>query len=72
MSDIATYLPGILVAFTAVLLALMSPGPNILAVTGLTALLTANSAVLIVVKVLGGCYLLWLGLKEVTCALLTT
>ncbi len=34
MHDVATYLPGILLAYTACLLALASPGPNILAVMG--------------------------------------
>lgn len=34
MTEITTYLPGILLALTAVMLALMSPGPNILAVIG--------------------------------------
>lgn len=34
MAEIATYLPGILLAYTACLLGLASPGPNILAVMG--------------------------------------
>ena len=34
MDQFSTYLPGIILAHTAVLLALMSPGPNILAVIG--------------------------------------
>jgi amino acid exporter len=34
MTELATYIPGILLALSAVLLALMSPGPNILAVIG--------------------------------------
>jgi threonine/homoserine/homoserine lactone efflux protein len=34
MDQFSTYLPGIILAHIAVLLALMSPGPNILAVIG--------------------------------------
>lgn len=34
MSDIALYLPGILLAYTAFLLAISSPGPNVLAIMG--------------------------------------
>ena len=34
MDSISAYLPGILLAYSAVMLALMSPGPNILAVIG--------------------------------------
>ena len=95
MNEIATYLPGVLVALTVVLLALMSPGPNILAVigtsmgagrkygvalalgvasgsfcwallavVGLTAVLTAYAAILTIIKIAGGCYLLWLGYKS--------
>ncbi len=95
MIDMALYLPGILVSLSAVVLALMSPGPNVLAVIGtsmsvgrasgaalgvgvavgsflwaliavlgLTALLTAYAEVLIAIKIAGGCYLLWLGYKS--------
>ena len=34
MEQFFSYLPGILLAYTAVLLALMSPGPNVMAVIG--------------------------------------
>ena len=34
MEQFFGYLPGILLAYTAVLLALMSPGPNVMAVIG--------------------------------------
>jgi amino acid exporter len=34
MEALLTYLPGIVLAYTAVLLALMSPGPNVLAIIG--------------------------------------
>lgn len=99
MTEIAMYLPGILLALTAVTLALMSPGPNILAVigtsmgagrkygvalalgvaagsfcwalltvVGLTAILTAYAAVVTIIEILGGCYLLWLGYKSLRSA----
>jgi amino acid exporter len=94
MDSVSTYLPGILLAHTAVLLALMSPGPNILAiigtsmeigrregialafgvafgtflwvsltVIGFTAVIATYAAVMVALKILGGCYLLWLGYK---------
>ncbi len=94
MSDIAPYLPSILIALGTVTLTLMSPGPNILAVigtamgagrkfgvalalgvasgtflwsviavTGMTAIITAYASILIVIKIVGGLYLLWLGIK---------
>lgn len=34
MSEIEQFLPGVVLALSAVMLALMSPGPNILAVIG--------------------------------------
>ena len=34
MQDITIYLPGILLAYSAFLLAIASPGPNVLAVIG--------------------------------------
>jgi len=95
MAEFWLYLPSILLSLSAVLLALMSPGPNILAVIGtsmsvgrpygaalalgvafgsflwalvavlgLTALLVAYAGVLSIVKIVGGCYLLWLGYKS--------
>jgi len=99
MIEFTTYLPGILLALSAVVLALMSPGPNILAVigtsmnagrkygvalalgvatgtflwaliavSGLTAVLTAYASVLTAIKIAGGCYLLWLGYKSLRSA----
>jgi amino acid exporter len=93
------YLPGIILAHTAVMLALMSPGPNILAVIGtsmgigrregvalalgvacgtflwvsltvigFTALIATYAAVMTALKILGGCYLLWLGYKALRSA----
>jgi len=95
MDQFSTYLPGILLAYSAFLLAIMSPGPNILAVIGtsmsvnrqsgialafgvaggsfcwavitvlgLSALLAAYASALIVIKVFGGLYLLWLAYKS--------
>ena len=100
MSEVTEYLPSILISLSATLLALMSPGPNVLAVIGtsmsegrrhgaalgagvafgsflwaliavlgLTALLTAYAGVLIAIKIVGGCYLLWLGYKSFKSAL---
>jgi threonine/homoserine/homoserine lactone efflux protein len=94
MHQLSTYLPGILLAYSAVLLAMMSPGPNVLAVmgtsmevgrkagtalalgvgtgsflwavmtvAGLSTLLAAYAAALIVIKIAGGLYLLWLAFK---------
>jgi threonine efflux protein len=94
MSEIVAYLPGILLAYSATLLALASPGPNVLAVmgtsmsvsrragvalglgiaagsflwalltvSGLSALIAHYAAALIVIKIGGGCYLLWLATK---------
>lgn len=100
MSEISLYLPSILLSMSAVTLALLSPGPNVLAVIGtsmsigrahgaslalgvafgsflwaliavlgLTALLTAYAGVLTIIKIIGGCYLLWLGYKSFKSAL---
>lgn len=94
MGDLSIYLPGILLAYAAFLLAIASPGPNILAVigtsmsvgrrsgvalalgvasgsftwamltvAGLSALLSAYASALLVIKIVGGLYLLWLAYK---------
>lgn len=94
MSDIALYLPGLILAYTAFFVGLASPGPNILAVIGtsmsvnrragialaigvalgslswalltvigLSALLAAYAGALLVIKIVGGLYLLWLAYK---------
>ena len=99
MDPISAYVPGILLAYTAVMLALMSPGPNILAVIGtsmgvgrrqgialalgvasgtflwvlltvigFTAVIASYAAVMVVLKILGGFYLLWLGYKTLRSA----
>ena len=94
MSEFFTYLPGILLAYSACLLSLASPGPNVLAVmgtsmsvgrraglalalgvaagsfvwammtvSGLSVLISTYAAALIVIKIFGGIYLLWLAFK---------
>lgn len=95
MQDFGTYLPGILLAYSAFLLAIASPGPNILAVIGtsmgvgrksglalalgvasgsftwalltvfgLSAILATYASALVLIKVFGGIYLLWLAYKS--------
>lgn len=95
MDQIAIYLPGIVLAYSAFLLAIASPGPNVLAVIGtsmsvgrksgvalglgvaagsfcwalltacgLSALLASYANALIVIKIGGGLYLLWLAYKS--------
>lgn len=95
MDIISVYLPGIILAYSAFLLAIASPGPNILAVigtsmsvgrasgialafgvacgsftwavltvAGLSALLAAYSSALLMIKIFGGFYLLWLAYKS--------
>ena len=95
MESISTHLPGILLAYTAFLLTILSPGPNNLAVVGtsmgagrrsgvalalgvatgsfcwatmtalgLSALLASYAGALIVLKIVGGLYLLWLAYKS--------
>jgi threonine/homoserine/homoserine lactone efflux protein len=94
MAEFSLYLPGILLAYSACLLGLASPRPNVLAVlgtamaegrragialalgiaagsvlwalmtaAGLSALLASYAAALIVIKIAGGLYLLWLAFK---------
>ena len=94
MQDLVFYFPGILLAYSTFLLAIASPGPNILAVIGtsmgvgrpsgialalgvasgsftwalltlfgLSAVLTAYASLLLLIKVFGGIYLLWLAFK---------
>ncbi len=95
MQDFTHYLPGIILAYSAFLLAIASPGPNILAVIGtsmgvgrtsgvslalgvasgsftwalltvfgLSALLASYASALLLIKVFGGAYLLWLAYKS--------
>ena len=95
MDEISVYLPGILLAYSVFFVAIVSPGPNILAVigtsmsvgrksgialalgvaagslcwamltvVGLSALIASYAAALRVIKIAGGCYLLWLAYKS--------
>ena len=95
MSDIATYAPGLFLSLSALTLALLSPGPSILAilavslergrapalamafgvglgstvwailtVVGLSALIAVSATALTAIKIIGGLYLLWLGLTS--------
>lgn len=95
MHDVSLYLPGILLAYSAFLLAIASPGPNILAVIGtsmavnrrsgmalamgvatgsltwalltafgLSAILATYASALLIIKIFGGAYLLWLAYKS--------
>ncbi|MCF3641177.1 LysE family translocator [Rhizobium sp. TRM95111] len=91
MTDITPYLPQLIVAWTAYLIATASPGPAILAIiatsisrgrraglalafgvlsgsyvwailtaSGLSALVRTYGQAIVVLKIVGGCYLLWL------------
>ncbi len=95
MDQISLYLPGIILAYSAFLISIMSPGPNVLAIIGtsmsvgrpsgtalalgvaagsfswamatalgLSALLASYAAALVVIKVAGGLYLLWLAYRS--------
>lgn len=94
MENITLYLPGILLSYGAFLMAIASPGPNVLAVIGtsmaanrpsgmalamgvatgtltwalltaigLSALLATYASAILVIKIFGGLYLLWLAYK---------
>ncbi|NJM81354.1 MAG: LysE family transporter [Tabrizicola sp.] len=94
MESIAPYLPGILLSYGAFLMAVASPGPNVLAVigtamavnrpsgmalamgvatgtlswgmltaVGLSALLATYASAILIIKLFGGLYLLWLACK---------
>ena len=95
MEQISVYLPGILLAYSAFLLGIASPGPNVLAIIGtsmavgrqsgialaygvslgslcwalltafgLSAILATYASALLVIKIVGGLYLLWLAYKS--------
>jgi threonine/homoserine/homoserine lactone efflux protein len=97
--NVSEYMPDLLMAFGACLIAFLSPGPNfvgivssavnrrisgvfaaigvslgttvwaIMAVTGATALLTSFPNAAVIMQLLAGCYLLWLGSKSLRSAL---
>lgn len=56
MQTIATYLPGIILAYSAFLLAIMSPGPNILAVIGTSMSVNRRSGIALALGVAGGSF----------------
>lgn len=99
MDQIYPYLPGILLAYSAFFLGIVSPGPNILAIIGtsmsvgrrsgislamgvalgslcwalltafgLSAILATYASAMLVIKVAGGLYLLWLAFKSLRAA----
>lgn len=56
METIALYLPGIMLAYAAFLLAIMSPGPNILAVIGTSMSVNRHSGIALALGVAGGSF----------------
>ena len=56
MSDLSIYLPGILLAYAAFLLAIASPGPNILAVIGTSMSVGRKSGIALALGVAGGSF----------------
>lgn len=54
MDDFATYLPGIILAYSAFLLAIASPGPNILAIIGTSMSVGRPSGLALAMGVAGG------------------
>jgi len=56
MDQFSTYLPGILLAYSAFLLAIMSPGPNILAVIGTSMSVNRRSGIALALGVAGGSF----------------
>ncbi|MCV0428315.1 MAG: LysE family translocator [Roseibium sp.] len=95
MENISPYLAGVLLSYCAFLMAIASPGPNVLAVIGtsmavsrrsgmalamgvatgtltwamltaigLSALLATYASAILIIKVFGGLYLLWLAYKS--------
>ena len=95
MEQIYVYIPGILLAYSAFLLGIVSPGPNVLAIIGtsmsvgrqsgvslamgvalgslcwalltafgLSAILATYASAILVIKIAGGLFLLWLAYKS--------
>lgn len=54
MNEITLYLPGILLAYTAFLLSIMSPGPNVLAILGTSMAVGRRSGTALALGVAGG------------------
>ncbi|MGI9405651.1 MAG: LysE family translocator, partial [Hyphomicrobiaceae bacterium] len=57
MDQIATYLPGIMLAYTAFLLSIMSPGPNVLAIMGTSMSVGRSSGLALAMGVASGSFL---------------
>ena len=57
MGQIAVYLPGILLAYSAFLLAIASPGPNVLAVIGTSMSVGRRSGIALALGVAAGSFL---------------
>ena len=56
MDQLSAYLPGIVLAYSAFLLAIMSPGPNILAVMGTSMTVNRASGIALALGVAGGSF----------------
>lgn len=56
MDPVSLYLPGILLAYTAFLLSIMSPGPNVLAVMGTSMSQGRASGIALALGVAGGSF----------------
>ena len=56
MEQFALYLPGVLLAYTAFLLSIMSPGPNILAIMGTSMTLGRAEGVALALGVASGSF----------------
>ncbi len=56
MQDVSLYLPGILLAYSAFLLAIASPGPNILAVIGTSMSVNRSSGIALAMGVATGSF----------------
>ena len=57
MDQMVTYLPGILLAYSAFLLSIMSPGPNVLAVMGTSMSIGRRSGVSLAMGVAAGSFI---------------
>lgn len=56
MDSVPTYLPGIILAYSAFLLGIMSPGPNVLAVIGTAMSVSRRSGISLALGVAGGSF----------------
>src|SRR5437764_14943924 len=56
MNEISTYLPGLMLAYSAFLLAIASPGPNVLAVIGTSMSVGRGSGIALALGVAAGSF----------------